>query len=112
MSQDDEPDDETAEPVISYPEEENWEKLDGPAQNTRSQHQTRTITQECMLATLEIDKTAMTPRQAARRKYPLKVVLGETVNTVMDAKTGKMLEYRHLIQNPDTKEEWGHSFGN
>ena len=38
VSQDDKPDDEMAEPVISYPEEENWEKLDGPAQNTRSQH--------------------------------------------------------------------------
>ena len=23
-----------------------------------------------------------------------------------------MLEYRHLMQNPDTKEEWGYSFGN
>ena len=29
----------------------------------------------------------------------------------MDTKTGKMLEYRHLMQNPDTKEEWGYSFG-
>ena len=30
----------------------------------------------------------------------------------MVAKTGKMLEYRHLMQNPDTKEEWGYSYGN
>ena len=68
VSQNDKPDNQTAEPVIIYPEEEDWEKLDGPAQNTRSQNQTRTITQECMLATLEISKAAMTPRQAAMRK--------------------------------------------
>ena len=34
-------DDATAEPVISYPESEDWETLDGPAQNTRSQIQVR-----------------------------------------------------------------------
>ena len=34
------------------------------------------------------------------------------MNAVMDSKTGKMLEYRHLRQNAETREEWGHSFGN
>ena len=60
VSQDDNSDEDTAEPIISYPGEENWEKLDGPAQNTRSQHQTRITTQEYMLATLEISKVAKT----------------------------------------------------
>ena len=46
------------------------------------------------------------------RKYPLKAILGKSVSAVMDAKTGKMLEYRHPMQNPDTTEEWGYSFGN
>ena len=50
VSQDEDSVEDTAEPIISYPEEEDWEKLDGPAQNTKSQHQTRTITQERMLA--------------------------------------------------------------
>ena len=59
-SQDEDSNEDTAEPIISYLEEEDWEKLDGPAQNTRSQHQTRTITQECMLAALEISKVAIT----------------------------------------------------
>ena len=68
LSQGEDSDEDTAEPIISYPEEEDWEKLDGPAQNTRSQHQTRTITQECMLAILEISKATITPRQAAMRK--------------------------------------------
>ena len=60
VSQDEDSDEDTAEPIISYPEEEVWEKLDGPAQNTRSQHQTRITTQEYMLATLEISKVAKT----------------------------------------------------
>ena len=32
VSQDENLDEDTAEPIISYPEEEDWEKLDGPAQ--------------------------------------------------------------------------------
>ena len=49
-----------------------------------------------MLATLEISKVAITQRLAAMRKYPLKAILGEAVSAVMDAKAGKMLEYRRL----------------
>ena len=112
VSQDEGSADEPTEPVMSYPLEEDWVQPDGPAHNTRAQRQTRTITQECMLATLEINKTNISPRQAAMRKFPLKVILGEAVNAVMDAKTGKMLEYRHLRQKAETRERWGHSFRN
>ena len=59
VSQDEDSEEDTAEPIISYLEEEDWEKLDGSAQNTRSQHQTKIITQECMLATLEISKATI-----------------------------------------------------
>ena len=45
-------DDDTAETIVSYSESEDWETLDGPAQNTRSQTQARTITQECLMATI------------------------------------------------------------
>ena len=42
----------------------------------------------------------------------MKAVLGETINAVMDAKTGKLLEYNHLIQNQKYRKDWGYSFGN
>ena len=96
VSQEEDSAEEPTEPVISYPLEKDWVQPDGPAHNTRAQRQTRTITQECMLATLEINKTNISPRQAAMRKFPLKAILGQAVNAVMDDKTGKMLEYRHL----------------
>ena len=41
-------------------------------------------------------------------KYPLKAISGEAVSAVMDV----MVECGHLMQNPDTKEEWGYSYGN
>ena len=64
-----------------------------------------------MLATLEISKAAISSRQAALRKHALKAILGEAISAVMDAKTGKMLEYRHLMQSPE-KNGAMYSFGN
>ena len=35
MQPDSDTDDDTAEPIVSYPESKDWETLDGPEQNTR-----------------------------------------------------------------------------
>ena len=92
-------DDDTAEPIISYPESECWETLDGPAQNTRLQTQARTITQECIMAT--ISRNVPSSNQGKKR-----------TSAVLDVETGEMLEFRHLMQNPKYRQPWGHSFGN
>ena len=104
-------DDETAEPIISYPEHEDWEDLDCPSQRTRSQTQTRSITQECIMATVEMSTTRVNARMAAQRKYPRQLLM-EMASAVLDVDTGEMLEYRHLMKNPKYRQPWGHSFGN
>ena len=104
-------DDATAEPIVSYPESEDWETLDGPAQNTRLQTQARTITQECIMATIEMSQAPITARNAAQRKYQMQLI-NEIASVVLDVETGEMLEFRHLMQNPKYRQPWGHSFGN
>ena len=34
------------------------------------------------------------------------------MGAVIDDDTGELLEYRHLIQRPKYKKDWGFSFGN
>ena len=38
--------------------------------------------------------------------------LVDLAGAVLDAETGEMLEYRHLIQRPKYKKDWMYSFGN
>ena len=52
-----------------------------------------------------------TPSQAASRKYPIEF-LCDFAGSVLDAETGELLEYRHLIKHPKYKDDRGHSFGN
>ena len=52
-----------------------------------------------------------TPQQAATRKFPI-TFLCDYAQSVRDAKTEKLLEYRQLIKHPKLKHEWKFSFGN
>jgi hypothetical protein len=51
-----------------------------------------------------------TPRQAALRQYPLQVLCGFAYS-VLDYKTGDLLEYPHLMKHPKYKDVWTKSFG-
>jgi hypothetical protein len=82
---------------------------DAPAHNTRSQVQHCTITQEAIIACMNtcsyITSRSLTPANAARRLFPVKIL-----NAVLDMNTGKLLEMRHLLVNPKYKELWGKSY--
>jgi hypothetical protein len=60
---------------------------------------------------IDISGSCPTPRQAAGQQCPLKF-LADFAGSVLDAETGELLEYRHLIKRPQYKDDWGHSFGN
>ncbi len=92
---------------ISQDEEEDVEPR---GYNTQSR--TMSIMQEAMLACIDISKPTfkILAKQLASRKI-LMTWLCEMANSVLGEK-GELLEYRHLISNPKTKEVWGHSYGN
>jgi hypothetical protein len=79
------------------------------AHNTCSQVQHHTITQEAILACMRtcsyITSRSLTPANAARCLFPIKIL-----NAVLDINTGKLLEMRHLLVNPEYKELWGKSY--
>ncbi|KAL7551824.1 hypothetical protein ACHAWF_015016 [Thalassiosira exigua] len=88
---------------------------EAPAANTRSrriQRKTRhrSISDEVMLSCVEMSSHTFSPRQAAARQYPL-ALLCELAGAVLDANTGELLEYRHLIKHPHYQETWGDAFG-
>ena len=70
VQQDCDSDDDMTEPIISYQEHENWDVLDGPAQNTRAQSQIRTVTQDYILSTVEMSTATINAKIASQRKYP------------------------------------------
>ena len=83
-------DDETLEPEISHPEDQ-WFEDDCPASNTRHRTSTRTLTQECIMAAMEITTTKVNANSAASRKCPMQF-LCELAGAVLDSETGEMLE--------------------
>ena len=64
-----------------------------------------------LLSATEMSGSCPTPRQAASRNFKLEF-LTDFAGSVLDAETGELLEYRHLIKRPKYKDEWGYSFGN
>ena len=85
---------------------------DTPASNTRSR-QTRSITQEAMLLTMNLSATEhpVSAKRLSQRKFPLSILCA-FAGAVLDGTTGEMLEYRHLIQRPQYKDIWmNKSFG-
>jgi hypothetical protein len=84
---------------------------DQPAYNTRSKRRTTpTITQEALLAAIQMTTTAPSPKEMTARKLPLQL-LCEMAGSVLDSNTGDLLEYRHLIRRPEYQEIWGNAFG-
>ena len=77
---------------------------DTPARNTRSARQR-------LYSATEISDSCPTPTQASRRHFPLQFLV-DYASAVLDDETGELLEYRHLIQRPKYKKDWGFSFGN
>jgi hypothetical protein len=55
-------------------------------------------------------KALFTPRQTALRQYPLQFLCNFTYS-VLDDKTGDLLEYCHLMKHPKYKDAWTKSFG-
>jgi hypothetical protein len=75
--------------------------------NTRSR--TKSITQEAMLAGINIAKEVSAQEMAGRSNpttWPC-----EMANSVM-GDNGELLEYRHLVANPKTRATWSHWYGN
>ena len=81
-------------------------RADTPAQNTRAK---RSITDEVMLACLEVSKN-ISAKSAASRKFP-SAFLDELAAAVLDPTTGELLEYRHLLKSPAHKKLWGGAYG-
>jgi len=60
---------------------------------------------------LDVSDIKLDPKKLARRQYPLKLLCG-MANAILDKQTGELLEYRHLINRPEHRETWRHSYGN
>ncbi len=54
-------------------------------------------------------KAAPSARKESAWKYPLQL-LCYWEKSILDKKTGDLLEYRHLLKNPKYKDEWSQSF--
>ncbi len=83
-----------------------------PAANTRYQRKVCTITQDSLFHLMESPflPHQFTSRQASTRKYPLQF-LCDFAFSILDDKTGDLLEYRHLLKHPKYKDVWSQSFG-
>ena len=81
------------------------QERDGPSQNTRAARQQR------LLTTVEMVGSCPSVKQDVSRTYLLQFLVYMAV-AVLNGETGDLLEYRHLIQRPKHKKDWGHSFGN
>ena len=77
-----------------------------PAENTRSTRQIRTITQETMLAAIDVFQLTVTAKATSTRRYPK-----EMLAAVLNEETGELMEYRHLIANPKYRKIWKPAYG-
>eukprot|EP00804_Cyclotella_cryptica_P027931 CCRYP_003827-RA/>CCRYP_003827-RA protein AED:0.22 eAED:0.22 QI:0/0/0/1/1/1/3/0/649 len=75
-----------------------------PAYNTRSRKQT--ITQETMLHFSQLPAPTVTAQRAASRLFPT-----EFLNAVLNKATGELMEYRHLIKDPNYSTTWRKAYG-
>ena len=68
--------------------------------------------QEAMLSCIDLPNPNFVPtaEHMSRRKQPM-TGFCELANSVVGP-NGDLLEYRHLIANPSTRETWSHSYGN
>ena len=59
-----------------------------------------------MFLYVDIAQLPMSPRKLANRCFP-----PEMLNTVLDAETGKLIEYHHFMKNPKYHQLYGQSYG-
>ena len=78
---------------------------EAPAHNTRTRKGTRSITQELMMAAVEMSTAQAGLRNLASRKSPIQM-LCEMVVSIMDV-NGDLLEYRHLMKREEYQKIWG-----
>ena len=81
------------------------QEWDGPSQNTRDARRQR------LLTTVKMTGSCPSAKQAAAQTYPLQFLV-DMAAAVLDDKTGKLLEYRHLIQRPKHRKDWVFFFSN
>ena len=83
-----------------------------PAYNTRGRRAAaaRTLTQESILSAIDISSLQLNTAKLASRQFPRQVTC-EMANAVVDAETGELMEYRHLMKNPKYREIWSKSYG-
>ncbi|EJK68827.1 hypothetical protein THAOC_09958 [Thalassiosira oceanica] len=80
----------------------------GP-RRTRSQSSDRHVAATALAAALASEHEVDT-RAEARKQYLAKLRI--VANAVLDAESGKMLEYRQLLRHPTMKADWNHSSAN
>ena len=62
---------------------------------TTSRRTTRSVTQELLMSTIEIENNPI-----------------DTINAILNPDTGQLMEYRHLKADPNYQSAWGISYGN
>ena len=83
---------------------------EAPAHNNRTRKGTQSITQELMLAAVEMSTAQPTTRNLASIKFPMQM-LCEMEGAIMDV-NGDLLEYRHLMKREEYRNILGKSCGN
>ena len=79
---------------------------DGPALNTRARTKAfRSVTEEAMLACIDIAQLHLAPQALASRRFPL-----EMINAVLNEDTGELMEYRALMRHPRYRTLYAQSY--
>ncbi len=96
----------TQSPIISQ------DKYDSPPSANTQHFCQGMITQDLILQVLKQagKQTPFSPKQAASQQYPLQF-LHNMASAILEDKTGKLLEYCHLMKHPKYKDILIKSFG-
>ena len=91
-----------AQPIQYHRNHSKQDEEEAPAHNTRSRKGTRSITQDLMVAAVEMTTAQLTPRNLASRNFPIQM-LCEMAGSIMDV-IGDLLEYRHLMKRVEYRK--------
>ena len=93
--------------MSTYTTQSQNQATDTPAQNTRSEANIVSIMDKVMLSCVQMNPTIkIDPKQVASQKY-LMELLCEMERAVLDAETGDLLEYWHLLCHPKYQKSLG-----
>ena len=99
-----------ARPTQDHRNHINQNEEEASAHNTRAIKGTRSITQEPMMAAVEIYTAQPTPRNLVSRKFQMQMIC-EMAGSIMDV-NGNLLEYRQLMKIVEYRKIWGKAYGN